>query len=130
MAKNKYKIGEIVFCYPETKTNHFFKWELGSNNDVVYAIIVSIVCNGENFKEYDIITGEGDDNSDVLIGLKVLTPEYKIEDEIIYLNPHNINKSRLDNSISEREKQLETLIKIRNLGQNYLRENKLKRILR
>lgn len=124
MGSSLYRVGDLV------KHNHIYN----GTQIPVYAKIIDIVDSKEkSFYEMVITTGEGNNNTNVLLKIKNLV-KYNdllpLDTEDVFLNPHmvylidiNFEKNLLDNNIKK------TYSRIHFLNINENREDKLNKIL-
>ena len=124
MGSSLYRVGDLV------KHNHIYN----GTQIPVYAKIIDIVDSKEkSFYEMVITTGEGNNNTNVLLKIKNLV-KYNdllpLDTEDVFLNPHmvylidiNFEKNLLENNIKKTYSRIDFL----NINEN--REDKLNKIL-
>ena len=124
MCSSLYRVGDLL------KHNHIYN----GTEIPVYSKIIDIVDSKEkSFYEMVITTGEGNNNTNVLLKIKNLV-KYNdllpLDTEDVFLNPHmvylidiNFEKNLLENNIKK------TYSRIHFLNINENREDKLNKIL-
>lgn len=99
-------------------------------DDNIFAIVENIISltTDEVYHEYDLITGWGDKNSKVKVGVRLITRELKPIDDILYFDPHGVYDACLNDYINNCNKKIDIVKSIKELQST--REEKLKRILK
>jgi len=105
------------------------KYRIHLVDNEVFAIVENIVCleTDKVYNEYDLITGCGDRNSKVKVGVRLITKDLTPINDILYFDPHGIYEVRLEDKINYFQKKIDIIKSIKKLQST--REEKLKRIL-
>lgn len=126
MSKELYRIGDLV------------KHTLGYKNGVsidIYARVENIVDNVSNdsFYEYDVVTGEGDNNSKITITIKPIAYCKDLSNcdlDSIKLDPHKVYKKDINFMREEINKKMDFLErKLDFINKSENRIDKLNKIL-
>ena len=135
MSIRRYKIGDIVSLenvYDFKQDNTLCIKNIGSwNNGDIFGVIIDIEdqITNEHYKEYDVITGCGDKNSNLNITTRIINTNFVLTDRIhIINNAHSMYITNFDDDIKKKEEQINNLKLIKSCNTEYLREQKLERI--
>lgn len=131
------KKGDLVFCdsyrlceLVPKNSNLLLNYLRGTSSTVTYCIVEGIIdrLSGEIYREYSVVTGQGERNSKVNILVRPLNINYKLLDIVLKQDPHHVYEHNLDNDLKYHMEQIENINKILNF-RNYDRLRKLRRIM-
>lgn len=138
MGQEKISSGIIVGCSKWNRSEYFdnsiynypLSYIIRFEYECISGVVENIVSLETNkvYYNYDVITGCGDQNSKVKIGVKLIRNDFTINDEVLYFNPHDIYLCSFDNDIHRYETYISNIKRIKSMSRN--RDKKIKRILK
>jgi len=134
LVKRGEVIGVSIRSYdPPTNIPFIACGDLDNERYMVLAVVDSIwdYKNDKTYGEMILITGHGDINTDVIVRVRHLKPDYTLDDKIEEYDPHDIygDEKRWKSEIEKREKQIANWKKVINSNSEYKRKEKLERII-